>query len=615
MKVDYEEVEVCLPDQDLPPSSSREEGEGSSHDSSVPKKIPSSVNSLSQDSIPCHPQTVSISPKKPDDDTEKVVVKQKKKYKKKEKVQNPNESSQDIASDLQTKKTEKKASTKKKKEETFKDKLFRSLEKLKTKPEKSNSLSGNKEKKKKEKKDDTEKKEKKKKEKKIDTEKKKTDVEKKNKPEKEKKKKEKKKKNPLTNKNDCGNNSKSNGTSAVKITTDHDELGQFIQDESETDNETMDTNEVTVQTVTVNSSSPKTNNFMGQNSNGMGLHGRPLVFPRFVVRPAPLKEDCTEDEMDNDDDDDEEDDDENSDSSDEEAEVRRERRKIIRKHLRRLRRPRKHNLALERDVIFPILRYMRRKDLLSCSEVCKAWNAWTTDHSFWDSLDASGQTITPAVLTSIVKRQPNHLDLSWTNVSWKQLTWLLPRIPQIKTLKLAGCSASAVTAICTSNCPLMKSLDLSWIDAFDDDLFRELVSSPHDQRPGLSETKTRLRNIQELSIAGSEVTDASIRMICSTFPQLTKLDLSNCSRITDMGITILSACSRAGNLTSLSLHSCDRLTDHILDSLSICPKLTHLDLRNCPLITCAAFIRFFQLQSQRNHVTQTHNKCMKETKN
>ena len=206
-------------------------------------------------------------------------------------------------------------------------------------------------------------------------------------------------------------------------------------------------------------------------------------------------------------------------------ERQRNKRKVMRKHLRNFRRPLNSNLALERDVIFPTLRYLSRNEILLCSQVCKPWNAWTTDPSFWNTLNASGKRISPPVLVSIVRRQPLNLDLSWTQVSKRQIAWLMPRLPQLQTLSLSGCSAAAASALVSCNTPLLKSLDLSWIDAFDDDLLRDLTSSPADQRPGLVETKTRLRTLHELNVAGSEITDASLRLMSMHLPNLIRVDL------------------------------------------------------------------------------------------
>lgn len=39
------------------------------------------------------------------------------------------------------------------------------------------------------------------------------------------------------------------------------------------------------------------------------------------------------------------------------------------------------------------------------------------------------KAISPQALSGIIKRQPVALDLSWTSISKKQLTWLINRLP------------------------------------------------------------------------------------------------------------------------------------------------------------------------------------------
>lgn len=52
------------------------------------------------------------------------------------------------------------------------------------------------------------------------------------------------------------------------------------------------------------------------------------------------------------------------------------------------------------------------------------------DKRLWSRIDLSiKRTVTPQALTGIIKRQPVTLDLSWTNISKKQLNWLVGRLP------------------------------------------------------------------------------------------------------------------------------------------------------------------------------------------
>lgn len=54
------------------------------------------------------------------------------------------------------------------------------------------------------------------------------------------------------------------------------------------------------------------------------------------------------------------------------------------------------------------------------------------DKRLWTKIDLNRCTsITPLMLSGIIRRQPVSLDLSWTNISKKQLSWLINRLPGI----------------------------------------------------------------------------------------------------------------------------------------------------------------------------------------
>ncbi len=42
----------------------------------------------------------------------------------------------------------------------------------------------------------------------------------------------------------------------------------------------------------------------------------------------------------------------------------------------------------------------------------------------------------------------------------------------------------AVSALCTSSCPLLRTLDLQWVEGLKDPQMRDLLSPPTDNRPG-----------------------------------------------------------------------------------------------------------------------------------
>lgn len=68
------------------------------------------------------------------------------------------------------------------------------------------------------------------------------------------------------------------------------------------------------------------------------------------------------------------------------------------------------------------IRLLTASSLSFCHRCC--------DKRLWTKIDLSRcKAIVPQALSGIIKRQPVSLDLSWTNISKKQLTWLVNRLP------------------------------------------------------------------------------------------------------------------------------------------------------------------------------------------
>lgn len=58
------------------------------------------------------------------------------------------------------------------------------------------------------------------------------------------------------------------------------------------------------------------------------------------------------------------------------------------------------------------------------------WPPRCCDKRLWTRIDLNHcKSITPLMLSGIIRRQPVSLDLSWTNISKKQLSWLINRLP------------------------------------------------------------------------------------------------------------------------------------------------------------------------------------------
>ncbi|MEE6516778.1 hypothetical protein FKM82_026512 [Ascaphus truei] len=255
---------------------------------------------------------------------------------------------------------------------------------------------------------------------------------------------------------------------------------------------------------------------------------------------------------------------------------------------------RTEQLSMQKDVWLSVFHYLTRKELCMCMRVCKAWYKWGCDKRLWSRIDVSRcKSLAPQALSGIIKRQPVQLDLSWTNVSRKQLTWLVNRLPGLKDLILAGCSWSAVSALSSCSCPLLRTLDLRWTVGIKDTQIRDLLM-PASDKPG-QDSRSKLRLLTDLRLSGLDISDVTLRLIIRHCPLLSKLDLSHCPLLSDQSVNLLTAvgsCTR-GSLGHIHLAGCKGVTDQSLLFLRRASNLSLIDLRGCKQVSrgaCEGFI-------------------------
>lgn len=244
----------------------------------------------------------------------------------------------------------------------------------------------------------------------------------------------------------------------------------------------------------------------------------------------------------------------------------------------------------EKDIWMSVFRYLGRMDLAVCMRVCKAWYKWCYDKRLWIQIDLSRcRALSPQALSAIIKQQPVTLDLSWTPVSKKQIAWLIHHLPSLKDLTMSGCSSLCVSALSTQSCPGLRTLDLSWAVGVKDSQIKDLIVQPG------SESRSRLRGLFTLRLAGLDVNDSTLKMIIRHMPSLRRLDLSHCQGLTDQSINLLTAtgCNTRNTLRQLNLSGCNKLTDACLSYMKRLSALALLDLRGCRNVTrrgCENFI-------------------------
>ncbi|XP_069816997.1 lysine-specific demethylase 2B isoform X4 [Dendropsophus ebraccatus] len=271
--------------------------------------------------------------------------------------------------------------------------------------------------------------------------------------------------------------------------------------------------------------------------------------------------------------------------------------------------------VMQREVWMAIFSYLSHRDLCICMRVCKTWNRWCCDKRLWTHIDLNRcKSITPLMLSGIIRRQPVSLDLSWTNISKKQLSWLMNRLPALRELNLSGCSWIAVSALCSSSCPLLRSLNVQWVEGLKDAQMRDLLSPPTDNRPGQMDNRSKLRNITELRLAGLDITDTSLRLMIRHMPLLSKLDLSFCNHVSDQSINLLTAVgtSTRDSLSEINLSDCNNVTDQCLTYFKRCGNICLIDLRYCKQVTKESCEQFIAEMSVIVQFGQTEEKLLQK---
>lgn len=246
---------------------------------------------------------------------------------------------------------------------------------------------------------------------------------------------------------------------------------------------------------------------------------------------------------------------------------------------------------LQRSLWTHIFRYLTQSEKARISAVCRTFDCWVLDPSLWYELNLSRTSIKQVHLRGIMIRQPRSLKLASAVISQAQLCWLIARLPGLRHLDLSKLSWASICALCSADCPLLRSLHLSWATGIRDLCFRELASPPANLKPG-QKNISRLCRLERLSLTGTDINDQSLETLATHLPKLMALDLTCCMRVTDRGIRALVQLGAPCHLREIRLVKCVQLTERCLDSLATCRELNFLALTDIPAISQEACIRF-----------------------
>ncbi|XP_069134817.1 lysine-specific demethylase 2B-like isoform X1 [Argopecten irradians] len=250
---------------------------------------------------------------------------------------------------------------------------------------------------------------------------------------------------------------------------------------------------------------------------------------------------------------------------------------------------RKH--VLKRMMWLKIFSYLSSSDLARCMAVNKLWYRWCLHHTLWKYIDLSNKRVVQTHLIGIVKRQPFSLKLDSVTMTQDQLSWLLPRIPQLKEVSLASCSWATVSALCLS-CPLLATLNLNWVAGLTEDGFQDIITPPTERIPGMHDV-SRLHCLKVLCLAGTGITDSSLALMAEHLTRMENMDLSYCTKLSNAGMEVLLSphWSIRKTIRKIDISGCRRITEAVLDLLSACNKLRLVVARNCTGISKNQFVK------------------------
>ncbi|XP_033123248.1 lysine-specific demethylase 2B-like [Anneissia japonica] len=214
-----------------------------------------------------------------------------------------------------------------------------------------------------------------------------------------------------------------------------------------------------------------------------------------------------------------------------------------------------------------VFAFLSAKDLCRCISVCKTWNRWGCDADFWKNLDLSNlHKLSKSTMSGIIRRQPISLNMTRTNISRRQLIWLLERLPNLKELHLGYTAWDVASALSGPNSPLLEVLDLKWVEGLKDNITNNIFQPPVEHRPGMVDVRSRMRCLQELYISGTDITDNIFELLVQNTPALKKLDVSFCTHLTPNGIDIFleEDSTIRNNLTDLNVYRCYKITGQSL---------------------------------------------------
>jgi len=233
-------------------------------------------------------------------------------------------------------------------------------------------------------------------------------------------------------------------------------------------------------------------------------------------------------------------------------------------------------IMMDQVILINVFQNLNSKDLCKIRVVCKAWNRASRHKCLASVIDLTGLKISANMITMAVNVKPETIILDNTNVRNQQLSWMLPKIPSLRNISLAGLEfGSQVCVLSSVSTPLLTELNLSSVSALTDASINKMLVLQDGK-------KSALANLRRLYLNNTDISDIALRYISQHLQYLSHLSLANCIKITNAGLAQVGDPSLypSHSLTRLTLTGCKNITDSGLIHISRCNILSRIDCLN-----------------------------------
>ncbi|XP_074726008.1 F-box and leucine-rich repeat protein 13 [Strix uralensis] len=208
---------------------------------------------------------------------------------------------------------------------------------------------------------------------------------------------------------------------------------------------------------------------------------------------------------------------------------------------------------LPEKAILQIFRYVNLVDLARCAQVSQTWMLLTQNSSLWSAINFSAvkHKVQDQIVVNILQK-------------WR---------PYVLHLNLRGCySLHWPTFKSISECKNLQDLNLSECQGLNDESMR-LISEG-------------CRALLYLNLSYTDITDGTLRLLSSSFPNLQYLSLAHCRKFTDKGLLYLGTGKGCHKLIYLDLSGCIQISvDGFRNIARGCSGIQDLLINKMPTLT------------------------------